>query len=86
MMRIVPHWPKATEHFILLAVAWTVFSTLFGLFGAFDAMEAGGENIASQALLGGMKTSGLMIIGGILLATLPLAAAALARRDGGVSK
>ena len=85
-MQIIPHWTKATEHFILLALAWTVFSTLFGLFGAFDAMEAGGENIASQALLGGVKTAGLMMIAGLLIAAIPLVAVALAKRDGGLNK
>ena len=85
-MQIIPHWTKATEHFILLALAWTVFSTLFGLFGAFDAMEAGGENIASQALLGGVKTAGLMMIAGLLIAAIPLVAVARTKRDGGLNK
>jgi hypothetical protein len=86
MIRIQSHWPKATEHFILLALAWITFSALFGLFGAFDAMEASRENIAYEALIGAMKTAGLMMIGGFLLAAIPFAAVALARRDGTRSK
>jgi len=74
-MKIIPHWPKATEHFILLALGWITFSALFGLFGAFDAMEASRENIAYQALIGALKTAGLMMAGGLLTLAILLFAA-----------
>jgi hypothetical protein len=79
MIKILSHWPKATEHFVMLAAAWVSFSLLFGLFGAFDAMEAAGENIATQALIDAMKVAGLMMVGGSLIAGIPLALIAITR-------
>jgi len=77
MIIIFSHWPKATEHFIMLAAAWMAFSLLLGLFGAFNAMEAAGENIASQALIVALMTSGLTLVGGLLVMALPLVLVAL---------
>lgn len=59
----------------MLALAWIAFSTLFGLYNAFDVMEASRENIAYQALIGALKTAGLMMTGGLLILAVLLFAA-----------
>lgn len=71
-MKLNVHWPKAGEHLVVLAAVWIVFSLLVGLFGAFDAMERSTENIARMALIHALKTSGLMVMGGLVILGVPI--------------
>ena len=71
-MKIITHWPGAGKHYLMLALAWLSFSVMFGLFGAFDAMESSANNIASQAMIGALKTAGLVMLAGFVVFSIPI--------------
>ena len=69
---ILNSWPGFRAHVFLFTASWTAFSLLFGLLGAFDIMENGGEAVAISALLEAMLTSLKIIAIGMLAAAVPV--------------
>jgi len=78
-MKSISHWPEAGKHLIMLALAWSAFSIMFGLFQAFDVMESQ-ENIASQAMMGALKTAGLLVLAGLIVFSIPILVFTFIRR------
>ncbi len=80
-MIIIPHWPGARKHLIMLAIAWVSFSILLGLFLAFDALESSPANKpAAGVLINALKTAGLLMFGGIVTYGIPFLVYFLIRR------
>jgi hypothetical protein len=68
----VPHqWSKADKHLIMLAMAWSTFSILVGIFLMFDSLESG--EAVSFAIIHALEVAGIFIIAGLVTFCLPLA-------------
>lgn len=50
-----------------LALAWGVFSTVVGLFFAFDALEGMKETLPLNVIMGGLKVALITIIYGLII-------------------
>ncbi len=57
-----------------LAAAWGAVSTIVGLYGAFQALEATPEVLPFQVIMGGLKVAVITVIYGLLIFCLSLLA------------
>lgn len=71
---INPNWLKAIKNIGGLAAAWGTWSTIYGLFNIFKAIEASEENIPIQMIAGGLQTALITIIYGVLIFCISLLA------------
>ena len=67
-----PRWLEAIKQIGGLAAAWGTWSTIFGLFQAFDALENSKEIIGFQVIMGGMKVALISILYGFIIFCLSL--------------
>jgi flagellar motor component MotA len=61
------NWLSAIKQIAGLAVAWGTFSTLAGLFQAFDALENSQDIIPFQVIMGGLKVALITALYGLLV-------------------
>lgn len=61
------NWLSAIKQIAGLAVAWGTFSTLAGLFQAFDALENSKDIIPFQVIMGGLKVALITALYGLLV-------------------
>jgi hypothetical protein len=64
---IHPNWLESIKQIGALAAAWGTWSTIAGLFQAFDALEASPEIIPFQVIMGGMKVAVITVLYGLLI-------------------
>ena len=79
-----PNWLEAIKQIGGLAAAWGTFSTIIGLFYAFDALEASKDIIPFQVIMGGLKVAVITVLWGLIIFCLSLLAyiiLKLARRN-----
>ncbi len=67
-------WLEAIKQIGGLAAAWGTFSTIIGLFYAFDALEASQEIIPFQVIMGGLKVAVITVLWGLIIYCLSLLA------------
>lgn len=60
-------WLEAIKQIGSLAAAWGTWSTLFGLFQAFNAIEMEPQTIPLQVISGGMKVALITILYGLII-------------------
>jgi len=60
-------WIEAVKHVGGLAIAFGTFGTLWGLFLAFDALEASKEIIPFPVIMGGLKVALINILYGLIV-------------------
>jgi len=65
-------WLEAIKQIGGLAAAWGTWSTIFGLFQAFDAIEASPEVIPFPVICGGLKVASLTVLYGLAIFCLSL--------------
>jgi hypothetical protein len=61
------NWLEGLKQIGTLAAAWGTFSTIFGLFQAFNALEASPEIIPFQVIMGGMKVAVITVLYGLII-------------------
>lgn len=64
---INPKWLESIKHIGGLAAAWGTWSTIYGLFNIFKAIESSDESFPIQVIAGGLQTSLITIIYGVLI-------------------
>jgi biopolymer transport protein ExbB/TolQ len=69
-----PHLLESIKKVGGLAAAWGTFSTLVGLFMAFDALETSTDVIPFQVIMGGLKVALISMIYGLIIYCLSLLA------------
>lgn len=77
-------WLESIKQIGGLAAAWGTFSTIIGLFFAFDALEASKDIIPFQVIMGGLKVAVITVLWGLIIFCLSLLAyiiLKLARRN-----
>jgi hypothetical protein len=67
-------WLEAVKQIGGLAAAWGLLSTIIGLFGAFDALEAMKEMAPQQMIMGGLKVAVITAIYGLSIFCLSMLA------------
>jgi hypothetical protein len=65
---------EAIKQIGVLALAWGIFSTIAGLFQAFDALEAIKEMLPFQVIMGGMKVALITALYGLIVFILSMLA------------
>ena len=65
-------WLEAIKQIGGLAAAWGTWSTIFGLFQAFDAIEASPDVIPFPVICGGLKVASLTVLYGLIIFCLSL--------------
>ena len=65
-------WLEAIKQIGGLAAAWGTWSTIFGLFQAFDAIEASADVIPFPVICGGLKVASLTVLYGLIIFCLSL--------------
>lgn len=65
---------QAIKQIGVLAAAWGTWSTILGLFQAFDAIEASPEVIPFPVICGGLKVALITVLYGLLIYCLSLVA------------
>lgn len=60
-------WIEATKQIAGLALAWGTFSTIVGLFQAFDALENSKDIIPFQVIMGGLKVALITALYGLIV-------------------
>jgi hypothetical protein len=65
---------EAIKQIGVLALAWGTFSTIAGLFQAFDALEAIKEMLPFQVIMGGMKVALITVLYGLIIFCLSMIA------------
>lgn len=65
-------WLEAIKQTGGLAAAWGTWSTIFGLFQAFDAIEASADVIPFPVICGGLKVASLTVLYGLIIFCLSL--------------
>jgi len=65
---------EAIKQIGVLALAWGTFSTIAGLFQAFDALEAIKEMLPFQVIMGGMKVALITVLYGLIIFCLSMVA------------
>ena len=65
-------WLEAIKQIGGLAAAWRIWSTIFGLFQAFDAIEGSPEVIPFPVICGGLKVASLTVLYGLAIFCLSL--------------
>ncbi|MEQ1588048.1 MAG: MotA/TolQ/ExbB proton channel family protein [Cyclobacteriaceae bacterium] len=60
-------WIDATKQIAGLALAWGTFSTIVGLFQAFDALENSKDIIPFQMIMGGLKVALITALYGLIV-------------------
>jgi hypothetical protein len=65
---------EAIKQIGILALAWGTFSTIAGLFQAFDALEAIKEMLPFQVIMGGMKVALITVLFGLIVFCLSMLA------------
>lgn len=65
--KINTNWIESIKHIGLLAAVWGTFSTIEGLFQAFDAIEASAEEIPLQIICGGLKVALITVLYGLII-------------------
>lgn len=60
-------WLETIKHIGGFAAAWGTFSTLIGLFQAFDAIERAEEIIPFQVIMGGLKVGLITVLYGLIV-------------------
>ncbi len=68
------NWLNAIKQIAGLAVAWGTFSTLAGLFQAFDALENSKDIIPFQVIMGGLKVALITVLYGLIVFCISLVA------------
>jgi hypothetical protein len=71
---LMPKYVEAIKQIGVLAAVFGAFGTIFGLFAAFDALEASKEMIPFQVIMGGMKVAVINVIYGLFIFFLSLLA------------
>lgn len=67
-------WLEAIKQIGGLAAAWGTYSTLIGLFYAFDALEGSKDVIPFQVIMGGLKVALITVLYGLIIFCLSLLA------------
>jgi hypothetical protein len=67
-------WLEAIKQIGGLAAAWGTYSTIIGLFYAFDALEASKDIIPFQVIMGGLKVAVITVLWGLIIFCLSLLA------------
>ncbi len=67
-------WMEAIKQIGGLAVAWGTWSTIIGLFQAFDAIEGSAEVIPFPVICGGLKVAVITVLYGLLIYCISLMA------------
>ena len=60
-------WLAAIKQIAGLALAWGTFSTIAGLFQAFDALESSQDVIPFQVIMGGLKVALITVLYGLIV-------------------
>jgi hypothetical protein len=60
-------WLEAIKQLGGLAAAWGAWSTIFGLFQAFDAIEGSPDVIPFPVICGGLKVASLTVLYGLAI-------------------
>lgn len=71
---IRPTLLEAIKQVGVLALAWGTFSTIAGLFQAFDALEGIKEMLPFQVIMGGMKVALITVLYGLIVFCLSVVA------------
>lgn len=71
---INPKWLESIKHIGGLAAAWGTWSTIYGLFNIFKAIESSDESFPIQVIAGGLQTALITIIYGVLIFCISLLA------------
>ncbi len=64
---INPNWLESVKNIGGLAAAWGTWSTIYGLFSIFKAIESSDESFPIQTIAGGLMTALITIIYGVLI-------------------
>ncbi len=67
-------WLEAIKQIGGLAAAWGTYSTIIGLFYAFDALENSKDVIPFQVIMGGLKVAVITVLYGLIIFCLSLLA------------
>ena len=65
-------WLESIKQIGGLAAAWGTWSTIYGLFQAFDAIEASTDVIPFPVICGGLKVASLTVLYGLIIFCLSL--------------
>jgi hypothetical protein len=71
---INPNWLESVKNIGGLAAAWGTWSTIYGLFNIFKALETSENEIPIEMIAGGLQTALITIIYGVLILCLSLLA------------
>lgn len=69
---ISPAWLESILHIGGLAAAWGTWSTIYGLFNIFKAIESSDKDFPIQVIAGGLQTALITIIYGVLILCISL--------------
>lgn len=67
MDTIHTRWLESIKHIGGLAAAWGTWSTIYGLFNIFKAIESSEESFPIQMIAGGLQTALITIIYGVFI-------------------